>query len=185
MSVHHVQRHLGRIELIFVLACHFEHVEMNVRVFMSRKPDEAQFAGLASLDERRVRSFLIKDSVRVFIAQDFVMLNEVDVVGLQPLKRPVQLLGGLFFGAAIDLGHQEDFRAVAVAQGFTHPAFAFPSVVIPRIVQEIDASIHGIANDLQAQLFANVSEPEMPASQPNRGNFSPVLPRDRYGISEA
>ena len=54
-----------------------------------------------------------KDAVRIVEADDFVMLQQVDVVRLEPLQGFIDLAGGGFLGAAIDLGHQERLLPVA------------------------------------------------------------------------
>jgi hypothetical protein len=68
-------------------------------------------------------------------------LQQVEMIGLQPLQRLLQLsLRGRGI-AAIDLRHQEGFIAVAIAQRLAHAEFAVPVTVIPRIIHEVDAAI--------------------------------------------
>ena len=68
-------------------------------------------------------------------------------------RRLVDLLGGGLFGAAVDLGHQEDLLAVAVAQGLAHADFADAVVIVPAVVHEGDAAVDGGADDLDALRF--------------------------------
>ena len=49
---------------------------------------------------------------------------QVDVVGLQPPQRLVDLPGGRLLRAAVDLGHEKDLLAVAVAKRLAHADFA-------------------------------------------------------------
>ena len=63
-----------------------------------------------------MRAVLVEDAVRILVAQDLVMLHEIDAVGLQPPQRLVELPRGFLPRAAVDLRHQEDAIAIAVAQ---------------------------------------------------------------------
>ncbi len=84
------------------------------------------------------------------------MLHEVDVVGLQAFEAVVELFVRLGRRPAVDLGHQEDFLAIAVAQSFAHADFTAAHVVVPRVVEEGDAAVDGRANDLDAVLFVRL-----------------------------
>jgi len=53
-----------------------------------------------------------------------VELHEVDAVGLEPAQRFLDLLRGARSAAAVDLGHEKRFVAVAVAQRFPHAQLA-------------------------------------------------------------
>jgi hypothetical protein len=46
------------------------------------KRDEAQLAGLTSLEQRRLGAVRIEDPVRVVESNHFVMLNQIDAIGL-------------------------------------------------------------------------------------------------------
>ena len=64
------------------------------------------------------------------------------------------------FGATVHLGHQEDFLPVAIAEGLAHADFADAVVVVPAVVEEGDAFVDGLADELDACLcvgtFADV-----------------------------
>ncbi len=70
-----VERHLYGIENETVLFGNFQHVEMDARIFMSRKPDVPDLACVSRRNESRIRSVGIKNTVRIFITQDLVMLD--------------------------------------------------------------------------------------------------------------
>ena len=53
VRVHHVQRHLHRVEREPVLARDFERVQVDARILVAGEADVAQLAGLLRLDERR------------------------------------------------------------------------------------------------------------------------------------
>ena len=93
-----------------------------------------------------------KDAIRIFEPNDLVMLHEIDVIGLEPLQGLVDLQGRLLPRAAVDLGHQKDLRAIAVAQGLAHADFALAAVIVPRVVQKVDAVVDGRADDADAVL---------------------------------
>src|SRR5580692_5154066 len=60
------------------------------------------------------------------------------VIRLQPLQRLIDLLRRRGSGASVELSHQEDFLAVAIAQSLAHPGFAFAIAVAPAIVEEVN-----------------------------------------------
>jgi hypothetical protein len=69
-----------------VLACDLERIEVNTRIFMTRKADKPELAGLARIHERRIGALIVKNAVRIFKAQNLVMLDEVDAIGFQPFQ---------------------------------------------------------------------------------------------------
>ena len=97
MCVHDVERHLHGVEFEVVFGSNLKHVQMYARVFVPCEAYKTEFACLTRFDECGGCALFIKDSMRVFITQDFMMLNQVYRVHLQPLQRFVQLFGGLFF----------------------------------------------------------------------------------------
>ena len=70
------------------------------------------------------------------------------MVGLQALQRLVELPQADLLVAAVraDLGHQEDLVAPAL-EGLAHPLFALAVVVLPGVVEEVDAGIDRLVND--------------------------------------
>ena len=80
-------------------------------------------------------------------------LHQVDVVGLEPPQRFVDLTrrGGL--GPAVDLGHEEDLVPVPVFERLAHADFADPVVVVPTVVQEGDSMVDGSADQLSGLLL--------------------------------
>src|SRR5207237_5949886 len=94
-----------------------------------------------------------KDPIRVFHADDFVKLHEIDMVGLQPLQGFVYLPRCGCFGPAINLGHEKDLLAVTVEQRFAHADFTAAVVVVPGVVHEVYPAIDGGADDAEALLL--------------------------------
>lgn len=133
---------------------------MDVRAFVSGEPDEPRFAGFAGLGERLDRAAFGKRAVGIGHANDFVQLQEVEVIGLEPVEGFVDLFGGEFAGASVDLGHQERLGPVAVAQGQAHADFAGAIVVVPAVVEEIDAVIEGGPYNLNGFFLVGFAEVE-------------------------
>ena len=77
-----------------------------------------------------------------------------------------------FFGPAVDLGHQEDLLAVAVAERLAHADFAAAAVVVPAVVHEGDAVVDGGADDLDAFLLLLLSA-DVVAAQADHGRLLP------------
>jgi hypothetical protein len=84
-----------------------------------------------------------------------VDLPEVEVVGLQAPERLLELADrGLAIAAVrADLGHQEDLVAAA-AERFAHEGLAASLVVLPRVVHERDAGVHGLLHEADGLLPA-------------------------------
>ncbi len=112
-------------------------------------------------------------TLRIRHADHFMELHEVDAVGLQPAERFLDLLRGALLAAAVDLGHQKRFIAIPVAQRFSHAELARATVVVPAVVEEVDAVIDCAADDADAFLFISLAASD---------TTSPVRPRRRYGI---
>src|SRR5207237_2556495 len=91
MGIHHIERHLNRVELESVAVRNFEHVKMHARIFVPGKPDVSNLARIACLYQSGVCSFIIKDAMRIFVTEDLMMLDEIDRVHLQTLKRFIKL----------------------------------------------------------------------------------------------
>ncbi len=89
VRVHHVERHLHRVEGEAVGFGDGKRVQMDVRILVTGEADVAQLAGLARLHERRVRAVVVEHAVRVLVAKYLVMLHQVDAVGLEAPQRLV------------------------------------------------------------------------------------------------
>src|SRR5271156_3985365 len=143
---------------------------MDLRTFVTRKTDVTQLALLFRCQRRFHSAINGENSVGIGVANYLVKLQKVHVVGLQPAQRFVYLLGRALFGAAVNLGHQESFLAVTILQRFAHADFAFAAVVVPAVVQEIDAFIEPGANDAYA--FLHVTLPgEVISAEAYAGHF--------------
>src|SRR5581483_4696710 len=151
-----------------VLGRHLQHPQVNHRVFVPGEADEPRLARLLGRQYRLLRPARREDAVRVFQADDFVVLEQVQVVGLESLERLVDLLGRLLLRPAVDLGHQEHFVAVAVLERLTHPLLAGALVVIPRVVHERDAGVDGRADDRDALLLGLLRADVEPADADGR-----------------
>ena len=75
-------------------------------------------------------------------------LDQIEMTGLEPLQALIDLLPGDQPGVGVDLGHQEDLLAVAVAQCLAHQHLGVAARVVPAIVHEGDAIVDRGADDL-------------------------------------
>ena len=123
---------------------------MDEGIFVAGEADVADFAGFLGGNHGFHGAASGKDAVGIFHADDFMVLEEVDAVGLEALEGFVDLFCGVGAGAAVDLGHEEDFGAVAIAQGLAHADFGAAVMVIPAVVHEGDAAIYGGADDFDS-----------------------------------
>ncbi len=171
MGIHQIEGHLNGIKLNASFGCNFEHAQVDQRILVTGEADEAKLARLARVFERGLCTVFIEDTEGVFVADDFVMLNEVDAVCFEAGEAFVELTGSLFVGTAVYLGHQEGFLPVAIAQGLAHAGFAEAAVVIPTVVEEVHAAIEGSADEAQGERFVDVLEAEVPASEADGGNL--------------
>src|SRR5258706_4228560 len=173
MSVHDVERHLDGSELEAVFLRYFQHVQVDLRVFVSGEAYVADFASLLRFDQRCVGALPIENPMRIFESDNLMVLDQINAVGLQPAERFFQLAGSFFSGASVNFGHQEYLAAVILAQCPAHPEFAKTVVVIPRVVHKGNAAVNRATNDSQAQLLLHVFQPEMPPSQSDSRHFLP------------
>ncbi len=134
--------------------------------FMPRTPISASFLGFEDGFHAAAGS---EDTLGVGHANDFVELEQIDVAGLQAAERFIDLRGGGFFGLAVDFGHEESLLAVAVAERLAHTDFAVAAVVVPAVVEEIDATVEGGADDFDAVLFVGLHA-DVIATEANNGD---------------
>ena len=78
--------------------------------------------------------------------------------------------GSPSLGLAIDLGHQERLLTVTVAQRLAHANLTLPIVIVPAVVEEIDAGIERRADDVNALLLIGLHADVVAAEAHNR-NF--------------
>ena len=142
MGIHHVQRHLHGVEVEASLGRDIQHLEVDARILVAREADVSDLPGLLRCRESLHGTAFAEDAVRVVVAEDLVVLHEVDAIGAEALQRCVDLVRGFGFAAAVHLGHEIDFVAViALVESDTHAQLAAALVVIPAIIHERDAAI--------------------------------------------
>ncbi len=107
------------------------------------------------------------------------MLEAVHTVGPEPPQRFVDLPGGSGSVSSVDLGHEKRPGAIPVLQRLPHAQLALALVVVPRVVQEIDAGVDGGANDADALRLGQVRLAEVVSPMPMAETLSPVRPSVR------
>src|SRR5438132_7291599 len=120
---------------------------MDVRTLVAGESDVSNLASLLGLQGSFHAAAGAKDAVRISHANHFMKLPEVEVIGLQPLQRFIELLGGRLFGLAVNLGHKECFLPISVAQRLSHANLALTFVVIPTVIEEVDAVVECSAHN--------------------------------------
>src|SRR6185437_9781325 len=130
-----------------------EHRQMNVWVFVAGEADEANLAGLLSL-EHLGQAAALNDPIGIVIVVYFVKLHEIDVIGAQPAQAVVDVLfDGLGVAAAV-LGHEKAlFAFVVQSQRLAHDLFAAAVVIIPGIVEKGQPLIESAVHDLDSFLL--------------------------------
>src|SRR6266550_316929 len=123
---------------------------MDRGILVSREADVPDPPHVLRLASRLDRAPLSEDSVRILRPDDLVELQEVDDVRLEPSERLLDLPGGRRPRLPVDFGHQEGSFAVAVTQGLSHPDLATPLIVVPGVVEEVDARVDRGPNDANA-----------------------------------
>ena len=85
MRIEQIQWHLHRIEDESVLIGDFEHVKVNVRILVPREADVTNLARCSGSYKSGVGSVGIENAVRIFVSENFVMLNQIDVIDTESL----------------------------------------------------------------------------------------------------
>ena len=127
-----------------------------------------KFAGLPGIVKRLDCAAGSEDAVRIVHADDLVHLHQIDMIGLEPLERLLDLMGGGLLITPIDFGHQENLLPVAISQGFAHTHFAVAVVIIPAVVHEVDAVVDGRANEANSLGIVLWIPDVIPAQPDNR-----------------
>ena len=152
---------------------------MDVGALVAREADESDFACLLRFQDGLHAPAFSKNAIRV--ANDLVELEQIDPVSLKAAQRLVDLIRGGSFGAFVNFGHQKRFLAITVALRVAHADFTLAAVVVPAVVEKIDALVEARADDADAfpriRLFA-----EMIAAEPNGRDFSLLRPKVRKGM---
>src|SRR5467141_754530 len=143
---------------------------MDVRTLVACEADEANLARLLRLQDSLHTSAFGKNAIRIGFANHFVKLQQIDPVSLKSAQRLVDLTGSGGFGAPVDLGHKKGLLAIAVAQRVAHADFTLAAVVVPAVVEKIDALIEARADDANAFLGIHLIA-KMIATEPNERDF--------------
>src|ERR1700676_2669282 len=135
---------------------------MDVGILVPREADVPELACIAPVDERPIGAFVVEDSMRIVIPQDLVMLHEIDAIGLEAFERYLELPHRFCVRSPVDLRHQKDLLPVAIPEGLPHAGLARAVVIVPAVVQEVDATVDGRSNDPDAELLVDAFQSEVP-----------------------
>src|ERR1019366_381954 len=115
---------------------------MNFWTLVTGKADKTNLAFLFGFEHGLHGSAFSKNAIGIGIANHFMELEQVNSIRLQPPQRFIELCYGGSFGSAIDLGHQKGLLAITIAQRLAHANFALSAVVVPAVVEKIDAFVN-------------------------------------------
>src|SRR5437773_6400028 len=147
-----------------------EHPQMDRGTLVSCEADVPDPPRILRLEGRLNRTPLGEDSVRILHSDDLMELQEVDDVRLEPPERLLDLPGGRRPRLPVDLGHEEGSFAVAVPEGLSHSDLAPPLIVVPRVVEEIDARVDRGADDADALRLREVRLAQVEPAEADRGD---------------
>src|SRR6266436_9698938 len=143
---------------------------MDVRALVTREADETDSARLSRLQDGLHSSAFGKNAIRIGVANYFVELQQIDPVSLKAAQRLVDLTGSRSFRAPVNLGHQKRLLAITVAQRVAHADFTLAAIVVPAVIEKIDAFIEACADDANAFLGIRLTA-KMIATEPDERNF--------------
>ena len=94
------------------------------------------------------------------------------MIGLQPAQRFIDLFRGRFFRATVDLGHQESAVAARVLfERLAHPHLAFAPVIIPGVIEKVDAPIKARVDQLYGVVLRQIRFSQMKAAHTDTRNL--------------
>lgn len=140
-----VQGHLHGIEGEIVP----EHFQVDGGVLVAGEADEAHFALLLRLEQGFGGAAGGEDELGVVEIDDLVDLPDIEVIGLQTAEGILEHAHGHGLAPAVgaDLGHEHGLVAPAFQRG-AEARLAFAVVIFPGVVEEIDAGLEGLMDDL-------------------------------------
>src|ERR1700690_2196761 len=130
---------------------------MNVWTLVTREADKTNLACLFGFQYGLQRSAFSKNAIGIGIANHFMELEQINSIRLQPAQRFIELGYGGSFGSAIDLGHQKGLLAITVTQRLAHANLALSAVVIPAVVEKIDAFVNPCPDNADALFDVTLS----------------------------
>ena len=162
MGVHDVDGHLRRVPVEGL----GEHLEMNAWVFVAGETDVADLAFFPSF-ESGLHTALLKHPIRIVVVVVLVELPEINVVGLEAAQAFFEIALAAGVVALAVLGHQEDLLAVTVGgEGVAHDFLGATVVIVPSVVEEVDALIDRAVHDAVGFLLV-LDRADVPAAEAN------------------
>ena len=151
MRVHDVDRHLHGVEVEAVPCGDLEHAEVDWRVLVSGEADVADLACLASFHRGVDGTVIGEDPVGVFHADDLVELNEIDRVDAEAAHGLFELLFVCLCVRPSILVMTKTLSRQPL-EGLAQADFGDAVVVVPGVVEEGDAAIDGLMDEVNLVL---------------------------------
>ena len=154
-----------------------EHLQMNLRIFVSGETDEPHLTLPFGVEQGLSRPARRKVPIGIVEIDHFVNLPEIEIVCLQATERFVELLQRhpLIASVRTDLRHEKDLLPPAL-QGLPHQLFGASAVVLPGIVQKGHACINRFLQDANRLGVVFDSAP-MGAAETERGDLHAGFPQ--------
>src|SRR5208283_459807 len=144
---------------------------MDRGIFVPSETDKADLAGFLRLECRFEAAARTKNALRIAHANNFVELEKINMVGLESAQRLVDLQGGGLFGLAVNFGHEKGLLPVAITQRLAHAKLALPTIVVPAVVQKIDAALERGADNAYTFLLIGLDADMVTAQADHRDAF--------------
>src|SRR5438045_4415977 len=100
----------------------------------------------------------------IFVTQNLVVLDKIDLFHTEPLQRFVELSRGLFPRPAVNLRHEKCFFPITIAERFTHANLAGAFVVVPAVIQKVDTPVYGRAHNSDRKGLINMLQTKVQTS---------------------
>jgi hypothetical protein len=125
-----------------------QHPQVDLRVLVSGEADVSDLALGFRAFERLDHAASCEMALRIVVVDALVNLPEIEMIGPEAPQRFVKLARRHPGVASVraHLRHQED-RVPAIGDGPSHPALALSVVVLPGVVEEVDARVDRFVNN--------------------------------------
>ena len=147
VCVHYIEGHLTGVEVERVRRRDLQHSQMYNWIFVTGESNVADLPGLFRFQQCFQWPVGGEKPVRIFHADIFVILHEVDSFCLEAFQGLLDLSRRSRFGPAVKFRHQEDLLAITVTKRFSHAALAFAVVIIPTVVHERNTAVDRAADN--------------------------------------
>src|ERR1700722_12048103 len=159
---------------------------MHRRTLMARESDEANLAVFLGLNQRLRRAVRANKQIGIVFEGDAVDLPQIQMIGLESAQRFFEHphRQRLIAPVRANLRHQENLVALSF-EARAHPDFAFPAMIFPAIVEEIDPAVDRLRNQADGRLLVFGIAQMVPSESQSRNADACFSERARrYGLRQ-